>query len=1196
SIPLGGYVLSGGTLNSELRIYKLIDGQRVEIFKAIPITLTDKATPTYTVGTVGLESLVSVRSQPIGSDRMVMSYRVQNTNDPWTVLPLNKGVADANGGMQFWLSTLQSGIGPNNYEMRYVAMSSHGNVLNSGEGTMQVLSNGVSFTQTARHIGGGGQAFVDAEGYLNITEQALASRQATLSVQAQTGSQSTIIPLLIGTPAMLGDKVTPGWYKFKLAELGLTAGRSYTYVLEAHDADGISVTSLVQGSFTAGNPNSYTAPQVLQKHQRVVLKNLPLNTTHGLIRFTAKTPNAVPQTAQLQLTGPGELTWSALQLSAASAQNYDISYEAYDDQERLVSSGQQTMLLGDKAAQSNAVASNTPGGQKMLPALGLMNPDLTNHSVNKYNAFGEVKEQIDSLDRSTLFSYNTLGKLVKKDAPLTDIVSATGKSTQARPTTSYSYDLQGRLIAVTDANGASTTQQWTAQSASGDSHVAAEYHADGGIKYSRYDVFGNLTQSINENWDGVEANKKYYATTYEYDKNHQVTKVVRPARNNTTYTKLGYDSYVYDSVGNRISHTSLINDTESTTDTTSYDALGRVITTVSGAERTVTTKYEDGVLVKGLNGQMVIGQRVTTTNGNASNNKLVDEKDLFGRVTAHIDLGLHSYQYNYNLAGWLTQQTSSTGQNITYQYYNDGHIKKISDLALMTYSMYEYDSEGNRTKESYATWFDKNVYQQATIKYDELNRIKTITDPQYSLSFEYDAVGNKRHLVSTVTGKPESGQDYWYRYDTMNRFIVTMGTLNGTRGADGTTIIAGAAGGAGVHLLYDKMGQRVQADIVRDGHSEKYAYTTDGFLETSRLTNAGKYVATPVTGSPGGLTPSEADFWTAATRSNDLMGRVGTYKEYIAGGGTVANTHDYYYDKDSKVIDDVLKTPGPNSTLITVTTHYDMLKDGTLNYTQATQSSSNRNIPDTQLYTYYGYEWGESAKQSTITSQPYNSQAPGWKAGTSNFKYDVNGYVAKAIDAGLDGVIDTADDRSLVYTSNGQGLILSRYEIAPSAAPKLQTYYYVNGTRVGETGPDGTGTVDYAQALAISAGDTLPVQIAEIKFPWRRKPIPIYEKPAATPGFSYQHASLRPVNFDQSYQPITPTYPGFTSNGYTVSAGETLESIARSVWGDSSLWYLIAEANGMMSASTPLTKGQTLVIPNKVTNVHNNSGTLKVYD
>ncbi|MFC5475482.1 LysM peptidoglycan-binding domain-containing protein [Paraherbaspirillum soli] len=34
-----------------------------------------------------------------------------------------------------------------------------------------------------------------------------------------------------------------------------------------------------------------------------------------------------------------------------------------------------------------------------------------------------------------------------------------------------------------------------------------------------------------------------------------------------------------------------------------------------------------------------------------------------------------------------------------------------------------------------------------------------------------------------------------------------------------------------------------------------------------------------------------------------------------------------------------------------------------------------------------------------------------------------------------------------------------------------------------------------------------------------------------------------------------------TASSYTVKRGDTLASIARAAWGDSNLWYLIADAN-----------------------------------
>jgi LysM domain len=95
-----------------------------------------------------------------------------------------------------------------------------------------------------------------------------------------------------------------------------------------------------------------------------------------------------------------------------------------------------------------------------------------------------------------------------------------------------------------------------------------------------------------------------------------------------------------------------------------------------------------------------------------------------------------------------------------------------------------------------------------------------------------------------------------------------------------------------------------------------------------------------------------------------------------------------------------------------------------------------------------------------------------------------------------------------------------------------------------------------------------------------------------------QYRSWTPIasaDFDQNYQAINSTYPGPTPGSYTARAGESLYGVAQAVWGDSTLWYLIAEANGL-SSNTALKAGQVLTIPNKVTNVHNTSATTKVYN
>ncbi len=67
-----------------------------------------------------------------------------------------------------------------------------------------------------------------------------------------------------------------------------------------------------------------------------------------------------------------------------------------------------------------------------------------------------------------------------------------------------------------------------------------------------------------------------------------------------------------------------------------------------------------------------------------------------------------------------------------------------------------------------------------------------------------------------------------------------------------------------------------------------------------------------------------------------------------------------------------------------------------------------------------------------------------------------------------------------------------------------------------------------------------------------------------------------------------------TPGNYVVSAGDSLRSIALSLFGDAQLWYLIADTNGIQT-DAELQVGRNLTIPNKVTNLHNSSATFKPY-
>ncbi|MDO9005722.1 MAG: ribonuclease domain-containing protein [Aquabacterium sp.] len=793
--------------------------------------------------------------------------------------------------------------------------------------------------------------------------------------------------------------------------------------------------------------------------------------------------------------------------------------------------------------------------------LGFANPAQAARTSQVRNAFGEIVSQTDANGNTTTLKYNNVGSLIEKKEASALITAENGYRAADTPTTNYYYDKQGRLVQIKDANQNVSRQTWTAEGVDGQSHLSVETHADPGVQTSGYDQFGDL-RSVKLSHGNLPTDANVI-TMMDYYANHLVKTVTRPLRTDKSVS--AWDSYTYDAVGNRISHTTSSDGTTPIKDTTAYDALGRVTSTTTAFPHTTTTTYVWDASMKGINGNTVGGWTVTSKNAitesdptlNYAPNTIIDKKDVFGHQMSHRDLGGHLFTYTYNGAGWLTTQKSTgsttasqnSGQDILYDYYADGRVKSIIDNVQKTQTLYGYDANGNKTYEGYATQTNSvwSFSQQSTVVYDALNRITSITDPTNSINYEYDAVGNRRRVKTR--GSYAVTHDYWYSYDSMNRFTVTMGSLLDKDKkviTDTSTILKTAANtidigtvaasNSAVHLTYDAAGQRVGAKYGTDGRRERYEYTADGYLKNVYF----------LASAPGSTE------WTASQRDIDLMGRVTKYTEYSAAN-VQKSWQSFVYNADSKVSNS--SSWSATAAIGTSTTQNTLLGDGTL---LSSSTSTTANGSTSSSSTSYLYQWWDSAMQSRIT------QTGSTGAGVSNFTYDVNGHVST--------VTDTVGGRNLRYLNNAQGLIMMRDEIGSGGTiNKHQNYFYFDGQRVGEVGNNpGPTQVDYAQALAAS---------------------PNVDRKAA-----YRINQPITSNYDQNYQAINASYPGYSSTGYVVrQQGEKLSSIASAVWGDGTLWYLIADANGM-SADTETKAGQTLVIPNKVTNVHNNTQTHKVYD
>jgi LysM repeat protein len=241
-------------------------------------------------------------------------------------------------------------------------------------------------------------------------------------------------------------------------------------------------------------------------------------------------------------------------------------------------------------------------------------------------------------------------------------------------------------------------------------------------------------------------------------------------------------------------------------------------------------------------------------------------------------------------------------------------------------------------------------------------------------------------------------------------------------------------------------------------------------------------------------------------------------------------------------------------------------------YSTNYKNGNNSQAPDTR--TTNAYVWWDGAVQSSITHD-------GDTGTTSNPIY--NTYFAYDGQGRLTGA--TIGDylyRSVTFTSDELGQIIRRDETRPYYAPAAQTgsphevWYRFAGRQLGYTGNNGTNDL----TAAASVGERQLVSPTAGNIGTFRN--------SSTYGSSY-------ADFAQSYDPLNSYNQGAGSGSYTVRSGDTLQSIAQSLYGDGNLWYKIAEANGL-SGNASLIEGRSLTLPAGVAKNTHNTDTFRPYN
>jgi len=717
-------------------------------------------------------------------------------------------------------------------------------------------------------------------------------------------------------------------------------------------------------------------------------------------------------------------------------------------------------------------------------------------------------------------------------------IGANGGYQSSRPTVERTYDRWGNVASVTDPRSAYWITRYT-YNANNQMTSEVRPNSDGGVgagpaTYLYYDAVGNnvATRDANGNVNGVQ-----------YDAGGNRIREI--------HADGGVYLYEYNALGDKVAWIDALGRTTGYT----YDTIGRLILTSTAA-----------IANYGIAGNAV--DLVHTGN-----------KTVIERVT-------------YDELGNKLSSTNGAGETTYFRYDLRGNVTGVRKPGLATELRTAYDARGNKTFEA-----DGNA-NASTWAYDYFGRLVAHTDIGGAKYFyTYD---NARQLLTQTNTR---GQNLNYSYDAAGQ----------------VTKIYDAAIGQVTDYAYDHAGNKVRERTTQGGgvyQNNIMAYDALGRLRQVSDSYLRQIIDYDANGNRTRVqthytdttdTARNRDYWygydsmnrqttveavNANLEINAAQGHKLTYdangnrlsdtywdKVIYADGGTAAGftTEAYSYDTLNRLT--TLRRDG----LLLDARYYDGADrvvmsgiDGSLSKAFFDRSGL-ANEQKRNMYDAAGRVANVRVMHMSAggLASRYNSAYTG---------YDQAGNVTQYRMDMWDG---TAYTNTYTYTH-------TRYEgyreatlsgVSTELDPGQTTYQYdVNGNMV--------GVVDSKDSKKNQTliNDVNGKILMRVQDGTTMRSLVVNGELMGTTG-----PSVGADDFSPSFRPIDGGNPSASPGSYRIQPGDTLQTIAQQAYGDSRLWYLVAEANGLAS-DRDLRVGATVTIPNRVTGNHNDYKTFKPYD